>query len=236
MKMLAVPAVILAALCITNVSAREAYFVGADQTRPDLIPKAPAAPGTAESNAELAELHRIQAARTPAQAAQAMSDAKNETMFLYADVLGPRFAPATLPLTAALADHVKNDHGANAGPAKQYFHRMRPYNLDTTLHAICGAKSSDDSYPSGHATAGYMAGLVLIEMVPEQRDAILARADDYARQRLVCGVHYRSDIEASKVLAYAAHALMDANPAFKAERDAATAELRQALGLPQLRP
>jgi acid phosphatase (class A) len=74
--------------------------------------------------------------------------------------------------------------------------------------------------------------LVLIEMVPEKRDAILARADEYARNRLVCGVHYPSDIQASKLVAYSIHSVMDTNPQFQKELAAARVELRQALGLP----
>jgi hypothetical protein len=36
-------------------------------------------------------------------------------------------------------------------------------------------------------------GLVLTLIVPEKRDAILARADDDAHNRLICGVHYHQD-------------------------------------------
>jgi len=76
---------------------------------------------------------------------------------------------------------------------------------------VCMAKTRDASYPSGHATIGYLKALALIEMVPEKREDIFARAEDYAHNRMVCGVHYRSDVEASKLVAYAVHALMTTN-------------------------
>jgi acid phosphatase (class A) len=155
-------------------------------------------------------------------------------MFAYADVLGPSFDAARLPLTAVFALRVKNDEGVNATPAKEAFQRVRPYNLDKSLHPVCKTKTKNDSYPSGHTTAGYLAALVLVEMVPEKRDAILARAADYAHNRLVCGVHYPSDVEASKLVAYATHAVMDGNPAFQVELKTATQELRQALKLAPL--
>ncbi|MYN40376.1 hypothetical protein GTP55_13420 [Duganella sp. FT109W] len=82
------------------------------------------------------------------------------------------------------------------------------------------------------AIPGYLAALTLIEMVPDQRDAILARADAYAHNRLVCGVHYPSDIAASKLLAYTTHAVMETNPQYQAELAPARAELRRLLGLP----
>ncbi len=74
--------------------------------------------------------------------------------------------------------------------------------------------------------------LTLIDMVPEKRDEILARADEYAHNRLVCGVHYATDLLASKLSAYTIHAIMDVNPQFQAELHAAKTELRAILSLP----
>ena len=71
-------------------------------------------------------------------------------------------------------------------------------------------------------------------MVPERRDAILARAADYANNRLVCGVHCASDLEAGKSVAYAIVGLITNDPVFEAEFVPAQAELRHALGLNKL--
>ena len=214
------------------LAAHDPVYVPPTATNAAQILIAPAAPDSAAAREELAELHRIEAARTPAQVEQARADEGVETMFIYQSVLGARFNAAALPLTAALAKHVSNDEGVNSTPGKLAFNRVRPYNVDTTLHPVCKTKTKNDSYPSGHATAGYLGALVLIEMVPEQRDAILARADDYAHNRLICGVHFPSDVAAGKLLAYATHAAMDANPAFQVELAAARIELRHALDLP----
>ncbi len=73
--------------------------------------------------------------------------------------------------------------------------------------------------------------LTLIDMLPEKRDAIFSRADDYANNRLVCGVHFPSDVQASKLIAYSVHAVMGINPQYRSELAAASAELRRALGL-----
>ena len=221
----------LAVLAGSPAQAREPSFVSADQTRAfQILPQPPAA-DSATTKAELAELHRIEANRTKEQAAQAVADDKNETMFIYRNELGAKFTPEALPITAAFSARVKNDEGINTTPAKEGFQRIRPYNLDKTLHPICVTKTKDDSYPSGHTTAGYLLALALIEMVPEKRDAILARADDYANNRMVCGVHYRSDLQASRLLAYSTYALMSANPQYKKEMAEARLELRQVLGL-----
>jgi acid phosphatase (class A) len=76
-----------------------------------------------------------------------------------------------------------------------------------------------------------LEALVLIMMVPENRDAILTRADDYAHSRVVCGVHYPTDVEASKSVAYAMIGIIMNNSQFKEELQAARAETRRTLGL-----
>ncbi|MRW82689.1 phosphatase PAP2 family protein [Pseudoduganella sp. FT26W] len=212
--------------------AADPIFAGPAQTHAQLILHTPPAADSDITKAELAELHRIQSTRTSAEEAQAKADDVEESLYIYKTVLGEKFDPAALPLTTAFGKRVKHDEGINANPAKQTFKRIRPYNLDKSLKAICKTKTIDDSYPSGHATAGYLAALTLVEMVPEQRDAILARADAYAHNRLVCGVHYPSDIAASKLLAYTTHAVMETNPQYQAELAAAKVELRRQLNLP----
>jgi len=221
----------LAVLATTSALARDPIFVSPDQSRTfQILPTPPAADSDA-TKAELDELHRIEATRTQAEVAQAKFDDENENVFLFANVLGDKFTKDNLPVTAAFAARVRGDEGVNTDAAKTGFHRVRPYNLDKTLHPVCKIKTKDDSYPSGHATSGYLLALTLIDMVPEKRDALLARAEEYGHNRLICGVHYSTDVPASKLLAYTIHAIMEVNPEYQKELAAAKAELRQALGL-----
>jgi membrane-associated phospholipid phosphatase len=84
------------------------------------------------------------------------------------------------------------------------------------------------SFPSGHATLGYSLGFTLKALLPAKAAVIQARADDYAFSRMVCGVHYRSDIEASRKLgAWTSDALLH-SPALAAQIAAAKAELKAA--------
>lgn len=78
--------------------------------------------------------------------------------------------------------------------------------------------------------SGYLEALTLASILPEKKDAIFARADDYAQNRLVCGVHYPSDVAAARLLAYALFALLADDPRFAAARFAAQSELRNRLG------
>jgi acid phosphatase (class A) len=216
----------LLALAAAPAVAREPSFVSPAQTQVLNILPAPPTNDSEITKAELAELHALESSRTEAQSRQAIWDDENEHIFLFASVLGEKFTAEALPAVAAFSKRVRNDEGLNAAPAKAGFNRIRPYNLDKTL------KTKDDSYPSGHTTTGFLLGLALIDMVPEKRDVILARAEQYGHNRLVCGVHYASDIPASRLVAYTVHAIMKQHPAYQAEMVAARTELRAALGLP----
>jgi acid phosphatase (class A) len=196
-----------------------------------LVPDPPFADSPA-TKAELAELHRIEQARTPEQVAAAKADEADEDLFLFKTVLGARFNLETLPATAELGAHVKNEQSVAGAALKLIFQRVRPYNTDKTLHPVCALTDVPNSYPSGHALTGYLEGLTLAEIVPEKRTEILARADDYAHNRLVCGVHYPSDVEASRRVAYVVFGYMLATPRFQRDLAAARAEARPALGLP----
>jgi acid phosphatase (class A) len=114
--------------------------------------------------------------------------------------------------------------------AKRYFQRNRPWAVDPSLVA-CDYKPGANprsSYPSGHAMLSYSEGLVLAELMPEQAQAILGRARDYAYSRVVCGAHYASDLEASHVLASELVMLMMKNKKFAAALKASKAELKAA--------
>ena len=222
----------LAVIYATSIQADEVAYVGAEITRGIEILPSPPGPNSATTLAELAELHRIEGIRTPEQVANAMRDDVEEDLFIFKTVLGDKFKADQLPLTKILSDRVKKSEGANSSVPKTTFARVRPYNLDKTLKPVCKTKTKDDSYPSGHTTTGYLMALTLVQIVPEKRDEILARADDYGRNRMICGVHYASDLAASRLLAYATHAIITTLPTYQKDLAAAKAETRAALGLP----
>lgn len=196
-----------------------------------LIPDPPAE-GSPRQKEELAELHRVESARTPEQVAAAKADEANENLFLYESVLGDKFNAKALPVTADLGVHVKNEQSVAGAALKLIFRRVRPYNTDKSLHPACELTDAPNTYPSGHALTGYLEGFTLAEIVPEKRAEILARADQYAHNRIICGVHYPSDVEASRKVAYVVFGYMLATPRFQRDLAAARSETRAALGMP----
>lgn len=57
------------------------------------------------------------------------------------------------------------------------------------------------SYPSGHSTVCYMAAYVFTKLFPRNEKQIMKLADNFALSRVIVGMHHKSDIEASEILA-----------------------------------
>ena len=195
-----------------------------------LVPPPPAA-GSAADNADRAAVRQAQQARTVATIAAAKRDDAEEDIFIYATVLGARFDEKSLPLTAAFSLHIRGEAGTVTPALKQRWGRPRPFIADAAIHAVCEQKA-EPSYPSGHAMVGYLEGFTLAQMLPERSAEILARAREYAENRVVCGVHYPSDTEASRTAALAEFGALSTSPRFQSELAAARAEVRKAFELP----
>jgi acid phosphatase (class A) len=222
---------------LSKTSASHAsYYIDPASLHLDLILSPPPARDSATTAAELTELHRIEVSRTAAQVAQAKADDQEEDIFVFGNVLGPDFTAGALPITASLSAHVRKDESAASSPLKNTYRRPRPYQLDSTLHPVCAVNNEPTSYPSGHSLSGYLLAFTLVQLVPEKRQQIMDRADDYVHNRLVCGVHYASDIEASRRLAYVIFGSMVASPNFQRDLAAAREETRRKLGLPLATP
>jgi acid phosphatase (class A) len=217
-------------------SSHAAYYVDPRPLHLDLIVSPPPARGSATTAAELTELHRIEAARTPVQITQAQADDHEEDIFVFKSVLGSGFTAEALPLTASLSAHVRKDESAASNPLKNIYRRPRPYQVDSTLHPVCQLNPEPTSYPSGHSLSGYLLAFTLVQLVPEKRQQIFDRADEYVHNRLICGVHYASDTEASRRVAYAIFGSMVASPNFQRDLAAAREETRRKLGLPLAAP
>jgi acid phosphatase (class A) len=212
--------------CLVANMAWAQHFITPDPALVTRLIAAPPPDGSAAQQEELAELHRIEAERTPAQERAARADADEKTVLAFAVVFGPGFSAQNAPATFALARKIAEESEIFGRAAKKYHGRLHPYQADPSLRPACKPKKpvADESYPSGHALRGWLLALTLADLVPEKREAIFARAEDYAHNRLVCGVHYPSDIEASKRLAPALYALISENPQFRAGQAAARAD------------
>lgn len=195
---------------------------------PALILPEPPRDDSALGRAELAQLHVIDANRTTAEVASAKTDAavKNVTMFNAA--MGPGFDLDRLPATKALFQTVRDEEKAAADRAKDHFRRNRPWITDASLHPCATDDEPQSSYPSGHTTMGYAMAAILARLVPDKGPAIMARAAQYAHSRLVCEVHFPSDVAAGQAFGMMIAERLAEQPAFVTQLDAARAELVKA--------
>jgi acid phosphatase (class A) len=191
-----------------------------------------APPPTPDSPAGKADLQAVLAAvnaRTDTSIKQAQDD-DQRSVFRFADVIGPNFKTETLPLTTKLFQHVYEDGNAATLAAKNFFKRTRPFVVDPEIKILV-VQAPDFSYPSNHSTFGNEAGILLAEMVPENAVAIFARAEEYAHNRVVAGVHFPTDVEAGHIAASVIDNTLLHNPRFAADFALAKAEVRAARGL-----
>jgi len=191
--------------------------------------KPPPANDSAQTKAELAELLSIQVTRTPEMEAQAAADAV-ENIWRFADVMPPAFKPEALPAFSAFFDRVVATEGEVVDPAKDSWKRPRPHQYSPLVKLAVKASNSG-AYPSGHTTVGTMMGVVLSNMVPEKRREIMARAWAYGENRIIGGIHFRTDVEAGRIAGTVIAARLMEQPDFQAEFAVAKAELRKVLGL-----
>lgn len=120
------------------------------------------------------------------------------------------------------------DVGLSTYAAKNHYQRTRPFvahPAPTCAPRDEAALRHDGSYPSGHSALGWGWALVLAEVAPDRTDAVLQRGRDFGQSRLVCNAHWQSDIDAGRVIAAATVARLHADPAFRAELDAARTEV-----------
>jgi len=178
---------------------------------------------------ELGKVLTLQVTRTDDMVARAKAD-DEEVVWRFADVFGPKFTKDALPKTAAFFDRIAATEGAVVDPSKKVFGRQRPHQMSDLVKPVVELSKSA-GWPSGHATLGTLMGIVLADMVPEKRAAIMARAWEYGDNRVVAGIHFPSDVEMGRIAGSVIAFDLSQQTEFKTEFAGAKAELRAALAL-----
>lgn len=221
--------VLVGALAVANRAAWAGYYM--DPSQVDLIHvlAPPPAPGSVEGKADLQAVLAAQRIRTDGQIRDARADAE-ESVFCFADVIGPGFKPENLPFATGFFEHVSSNGDEAVAAAKSHFNRPRPFAADHEVKPVVGHPMSS-SYPGGHATFAYVNAILLAYMVPERAAAIFSRAARYAQNRVIGGVHYPTDSEAGRISAAVIANVLLHQPRFLADFARARAEVRHAARL-----
>lgn len=164
------------------------------------------------------------------QAARTLEDVQHlnaEGVFspaLLTSVLGESCKSNALPRTDALLKYVGSDAKAVISAAKARWKRSRPWIVDSRIQP-CIEKPDSFSYPSDRAAQCRVWAVVLCELFPASKEALLAKAERISQDRVLSGVHFPGDIEAGQKLGQAIVDRIMQSPVFQADLAAARAEI-----------
>lgn len=190
----------------------------------------PPKPGSLRAQDDVAVYRETRAMSGSERWLQARADNEIETPAaprIFDEALGVNFDPKRTPTLALLLGRMLGDLETIQTPAKRGFERVRPFVTEPAATCIEPETwlAASGSYPSGHAALGWAWALVLAELAPDRADALLARGLEYGESRVICGVHYRSDVEAGRLVGAAIVSRLQAEPEFQRDINQARREL-----------
>lgn len=193
----------------------------------------PPSPGSAAAAADEEAYKAARKLKDTARWALAARDAElrfPQATEVFSCALGMKISAEATPHLNMLLRRVRMDSSRANDKPKDHYKRPRPFMV--TKEPSCTpkeeARMKPDSYPSGHASIGWAWALTLAEVAPDRADAILARGLAFGQSRVVCGVHYRSDVEAGRIVGAATVARLHADPVYTAQVAEARKEVEAA--------
>ena len=224
------PRLLCPALALAIALRLSAAYLPADTPAATTLLAPPPVAGSAEDKFDLEATYTVHTGATPAEIALGQDENKL-TIFHFAPAIGAWFVPGRFPQTEALFKEVEAEAKKVTDDAKKFWKRPRPYHLEPARfpHAIEHEDPTHYSYPSGHSTRGTVFALLLAELFPDKREAILAKGREAGWLRVQGGVHYPTDIYAGRVLGQELARDFLRSPEFQAGLAAAKAELAGAV-------
>jgi acid phosphatase (class A) len=203
-------------VCATAILQAAGPYLGSDA--PDalaLLPPPPPA-GSVEDRVDRDTAYRVYSIHTAEEVALGKGE-ENLTIFHLAPSVGPWFHAGNCPKTEALFKQVETESNVIARKGKIQWKRLRPYVAEPVRFpdAIEHEANPSASYPSGHATRATVYAMLLVELFPEQREAILAKGRESGWIRVQGGVHTPLDIYAGRTLGQALAQAFLRSPAFQ---------------------
>jgi acid phosphatase (class A) len=207
-------------LLALSATARATFVTPADFDFKALLPPPPALDSD-HAKQEIDQMLELQAQRTDADVKRIKVESKM-TGFIFSQSVGSWFNPDDLPVTADFLNEVLVDSRTICKSAKAVFERKRPYLIDSRIKP-CETEDTY-SYPSSHATRATVLAMTIAEILPDEKGALIAQADQIGVDRALAGQHFPSDVTAGLILGKAIFDKMMQNPDFQVQLQKAKAE------------
>lgn len=148
---------------------------------------------------------------------------RQQLYYIINTALGKKYDYKDLPATTTLLMNCIQDIRVTEFRLKQYFKRPRPYHLEPALKPL--TRINSPSFPSGHSLWAYTEAFIFSELIPEKRQFFLKVAAEVQWSRELMGIHYPSDNEASRIIAWNLINFWKNNPRFIIDLKNSKAEL-----------
>lgn len=192
----------------------------------------PPVPGSVAEQADRAALKAARLANDPVVWKNAVAELhlrSPEGLARMLCAVDAKLTPANAPTVYKLMFRSAVDLAAASAQSKLVWQRPRPFVTDakiTTCYPPEDIKAGIGySYPSGHAGAGWLWGMILAEIAPDRAAEALSWGRSVGDNRVVCQVHFPSDVMAGRMLGSAVFARIAGTSDFRADIDAAKAEV-----------
>ena len=172
-----------------------------------LMPPAPPATGSAQMQAEVAEVKDVVDHLTRAQQAVALKWNDGAGTYtppghwndIAADyVRDARLSEVRAARAFALLNLAMHDAAVGCWRTKYHYYNPRPAQMNPGIKTSIGLPNFP-AYPSGHSTFSATAATVLTYLFPTGADRFAQDAEEAGISRMYGGIHFRSDVEGGKL-------------------------------------
>ncbi|MCJ2084351.1 acid phosphatase [Methylobacterium sp. J-090] len=210
--------------------ARQPYL--SDTAAPDLVAILPAPP-RGQSAAETADKAAFTATRSLKGsprwdlATTDVADGASAILDDFACVIGQRIDQARAPALMTLLERSRLDIARATRAPKEHYRRIRPFvGNDAEICVVRSAEIANAfSFPSSHATQGWTYASIMAALIPEKATQFFLRARSYGESRVVCGLHWMSDIQAGRTTGSVVFAALQGDAGFRTDLERARTEV-----------
>lgn len=213
------------------------YLAGSDYPDGLLVLPEPPKRGSLRQQVDDAVYQESLKYRGTPQWAEAARAEQQKTGFMleyFSQAMGFTLSKTATPDTYALFKGLeKGGIKQSIDRVKDHYKRTRPYAVfkqHTCSTVEQEQKKLDDySFPSSHATRGWLWALILSELNPARQNELLSRGYQYGQNRVICGIHWQSDVDAGRFIASYLLSRLHADPKFRERLARARVEIQSLL-------